>query len=411
MKIAIVVWDLTVSGGTQRQALELARQLAKQHEVDIWCYCYDSSKCYPELTQGLVIKKLASTPPRPPEGSQNKIAAVLAEGYSSFHRDDKRACRLAEAVDGGYDVVNFHDLHMEKVANRYKQRFPSAKAIWMCNDVPILKTREHYRNYPLKPKSLLGALSAWALHALFWAEERRVQGLIKAFDRTVVLDNRNRALLNTHMKHQSIVIRSGLDTSSFQPKFEKTNKTFTVMAAGIFFRWRRFEDAIDGVSLLAKEGLKVQLNIAGSAQFDPEYGQMLTDRVKALGLEKQVLFLGRLSEADLREHYRNSDVFVFPNHNQTWGLAVFEAIASGTPVIVSKTAGAHEVLEEGKTALLIEPLKPEKLAATVKTLLVDPELRQRLALAAYEFVKHNISWSKYSENMLKVFQGAAKEDA
>ncbi|MDZ4260263.1 MAG: hypothetical protein U1A25_01235, partial [Candidatus Sungbacteria bacterium] len=70
--------------------------------------------------------------------------------------------------------------------------------------------------------------------------------------------------------------------------------------------------------------------------------------------------------------------------------------ASGCPVIVSKTAGASEVLTDGENALLVPPK--------------NPDLYEQLSRKGRLFVEQNISWRKYTEYMLKVFEEVIKRN-
>jgi len=97
-------------------------------------------------------------------------------------------------------------------------------------------------------------------------------------------------------------------------------------------------------------------------------------------------------------------VFVFPNHLQSWGLAVFEAMASGLPVVVSKSAGASEVLTDGENALLVNPKNPGEIAKAIQSLIDNPDLYRTLSKNGRDFVEQNISWVKYTDQMEDVFK-------
>ena len=95
---------------------------------------------------------------------------------------------------------------------------------------------------------------------------------------------------------------------------------------------------------------------------------------------------------------------------QTWGLAVFEAMACGLPTIVSNTTGASEVLEHGKNVLLVSPKSPEKIAGKIRRLIDNPFLYKDISKNSIDFVKNSISWQKYTEEMFDVFKSLIKND-
>lgn len=150
------------------------------------------------------------------------------------------------------------------------------------------------------------------------------------------------------------------------------------------------------------------MNIVGDYQSDKSYYQKLAKFVKDCSLGDAVNFLGKVSDGELRHQYETNDIFVFPNHMQTWGLVVFEAMASGLPVIVSKTTGAAEVLENGETAILVNAKSPDEIADAIRQLVDDANFYSKFSQNGRKFVEENISWSKYTQGMLAAFEAAQK---
>jgi glycosyltransferase involved in cell wall biosynthesis len=93
---------------------------------------------------------------------------------------------------------------------------------------------------------------------------------------------------------------------------------------------------------------------------------------------------------------------------QSWGLVVFEAMAMGLPVIVSETAGASEVLTDHENSIIVKPKDPKGIASAVQELIQKPELYKKLSREGRKFVEKNISWPRYTEDMLKIFQSKLK---
>jgi glycosyltransferase involved in cell wall biosynthesis len=101
--------------------------------------------------------------------------------------------------------------------------------------------------------------------------------------------------------------------------------------------------------------------------------------------------------------YQEADIFVFPAHNQTWGLVVFEAMASGLPVVVSNTTGASEVLTHMKNALIFNSKNYNEMADMIEMLISDLRLYENIRLNGSKFVKENISWYKYGLKVEEIF--------
>jgi len=98
--------------------------------------------------------------------------------------------------------------------------------------------------------------------------------------------------------------------------------------------------------------------------------------LRALGLEGRVRFLGYVPEADLPALYSAAAVFAFPSRYEGFGLPPLEAMACGTPVVVSDVAALPEVV--GEAGLRVPPDDPAAWAAALAAVLSDPSLRARL---------------------------------
>jgi len=147
----------------------------------------------------------------------------------------------------------------------------------------------------------------------------------------------------------------------------------------------------------------MRLRIAGSEDLDPGYARTIRSLVRRLRLEDSVEFMGVIGEEELVHCLQGVDAFVFPNSPQTWGLAVFEAMACGTPVIVSNGCGAAEVLTDGMNALIVPPCRPDLIADNLVRLAEDEDLYRSLSVNGRHFVAENISWDKYADVMVSHF--------
>lgn len=98
----------------------------------------------------------------------------------------------------------------------------------------------------------------------------------------------------------------------------------------------------------------------------------------------RVVFAGRVPADDLPAYYRMASVGVLVSSSrlEAFGIAALECMASGTPVIVSAMPGVEEVIEEGVTGLLAEPLHAEDLGAKIERLALDDKLGRQMGEAA-----------------------------
>ena len=130
------------------------------------------------------------------------------------------------------------------------------------------------------------------------------------------------------------------------------------------------------------------------------------DAVKQRNLEDQVLFPGYLPPEELPYWYSAASVFVYPSLYEGFGLPPLEAMACGTPVIVSSASSLPEVV--GQAGRLVDPYDAEQLAATLEELLQSKERRDHLA-AAGQRQAASFTWTRAADQMARIFREAASQ--
>jgi glycosyltransferase involved in cell wall biosynthesis len=113
----------------------------------------------------------------------------------------------------------------------------------------------------------------------------------------------------------------------------------------------------------------------------------------SLGVGARTDFVGLRD--DVQTFLQQADVFVHPAvWAEAFGWTIAEAMATGCPVVASRTGGIPELIEDEETGLLVEPGNPDVIASALRRLLASPELRRRLAVAARERVEERFSLAK-----------------
>ena len=98
------------------------------------------------------------------------------------------------------------------------------------------------------------------------------------------------------------------------------------------------------------------------------------------------------------------DVFVSASHTESFGLAILEAAAAERAIVAAETAGAKELIENGKSGILTEIANPEKLSAAICKLLIDKNLRKTLGENAQIRANENFSLEKMIDQTEKVYK-------
>ena len=128
------------------------------------------------------------------------------------------------------------------------------------------------------------------------------------------------------------------------------------------------------VQAFAQVADRATLVIAGGQGWGYE---AVHETVRRLGLESRVIFTGFVDDADLPALYRMATVFVYPALYEGFGLPVLEAMACGVPVVTSRVSALPEV-SGPDAALLVDPHDVDGIAAALRRLLDEADLRQTL---------------------------------
>jgi glycosyltransferase involved in cell wall biosynthesis len=119
--------------------------------------------------------------------------------------------------------------------------------------------------------------------------------------------------------------------------------------------------------------------------------QQLVRAASDLGLSSRVKFSGPLYDENKWAAYRDADVFVLPSQNENFGNTAAEAVAAGTPVVVTEQCGIAPLLKD--VAGLVVPHDASSIANALQRLLQDAELRARLVAGCAQ-VTARLGWEQ-----------------
>ena len=136
---------------------------------------------------------------------------------------------------------------------------------------------------------------------------------------------------------------------------------------------------IDAIGLLASEGKKFRVLIAGSGSQE----KALKDLVESHGLSSDIIFTGW--ENHPPNFYRRIDIFVNPTkRDETWGIVIAEAQAHSLPVISTDCTGPKMLIDDGVNGLLVPPDNPVAMAKAIERLTNAPKLAEKIARAGHK---------------------------
>ena len=256
----------------------------------------------------------------------------------------------------------FVKYYNEQILNKFSLKF--ILGIWSdikSADVIYIQYLFHYTvfisllvSFLLKKKVILcprGCFNQVSFDYKYkWIKRFWIQFLIKPFAKNVIwhacsyLETKD---IKSFFKEARVVeINDGIDFNEFQnsEKFSKTelfNKFSEVKSSfvsDLFFsmgrlhKIKRFDVIIDSFYLYLKDNPNAKLIIAGNNDGDQDY---LVVKINELGLTDYVLLIGQIGLKDKCILLSNASVFLLASDFESFGIVVIEALASGTPVIVS----------------------------------------------------------------------------
>ncbi len=127
----------------------------------------------------------------------------------------------------------------------------------------------------------------------------------------------------------------------------------------------------------------------------------VSDDVRQYASNQKLNFLGRVPRLDIKQEYAQADIFVLPSLAEGSASVVYEALASGLPVITTKSSGS--VVRHNMDGFIIPERDPESIADRIVELVENRDLRDRMAISAKARAK-DYTWDKYSERLLAAFQ-------
>ncbi len=136
-------------------------------------------------------------------------------------------------------------------------------------------------------------------------------------------------------------------------------------------------ETIEALEIVRHEGLSVVLNVLG----DGEARAAAIALADTLSVTRLINFHGHVSEEQVIEYYRNSDVLVFPTyHHEGFPMVIFNALAFGLPIVTTRIRAAADYLHEGENCLFCEERNSGSVAGRITELANNVDLCRRMSV-------------------------------
>jgi glycosyltransferase involved in cell wall biosynthesis len=135
----------------------------------------------------------------------------------------------------------------------------------------------------------------------------------------------------------------------------------------------------------------------------------LSNLIGSMGLAHEVFFTGFVNDETLMNLQRCADVCVVPSLFEPFGIVALEAMAAGSPVVVSDTGGLSEVVEHNVTGVKVYLDNPDSLAWGITRILFDENYANRLRRNAHDRLQEKYSWDTISLQTKAVYERVLKD--
>lgn len=223
-------------------------------------------------------------------------------------------------------------------------------------------------------------------------------------------------LVKAGVAKEKIIVRYlGIDTERFTPdassKEEWTSKfnlpPGQIIASTVSYL-RPFKNPdilVEAFRELKTRNVPVRLFVAGGGEMLPD----LKELSQKLDVEDYIHWLGNVS--DPKSLLQASDMFLLVSTGEAFGLVLAEAMACGVPIVGTRSGSLPEVVEEGKTGLLVPARNFEELATAIQALSTDTTLRRSMAAQALERVKNHFTVQDAVTKTINIYERLRVEES
>ena len=208
--------------------------------------------------------------------------------------------------------------------------------------------------------------------------EARFVVTVSDFNRRHLLE-----LVNQKCHEKIVRLYNGIDLERFKPNASRKEQQNLILAVGRLQEKKGFRDLITACRLLTESGHEFRCEIVGDG---PEE-ELLRQYIRKLRVEDRVELVGPKPQEKVIESFGQATVFVLPcviaanGDRDALPTALLEAMAAGLPVVSTRLVGIPEIVEHGKTGLLVPPGDPDALGRAVLEILGEPKLQRSLGEA------------------------------
>lgn len=211
------------------------------------------------------------------------------------------------------------------------------------------------------------------------------------------------------LNNRTIVIPHGLDLSefddlpaegAFKQKYPAVKDKRYILFLGRINVKKGLDIIVKAFRELARIYEDLYLVVVGP---DSEgYGEEVKMWLKESSLLDRAVFTGMLRGKEVLEAFVDAEAFILPSYSENFGMAVVEAMACGTPAIISDKVGIYREVEQNNGGIVVET-NPQSLFEGIKRLLDNRELRREISKNGKRLVRQYYDINKVTDTMIKAY--------
>ncbi|MBN2121425.1 MAG: glycosyltransferase family 4 protein [Candidatus Omnitrophica bacterium] len=294
-----------------------------------------------------------------------------------------------------FDLINIHNFPANWVAGNLGK-----PVVWMCNEIP------DFYNNP-NPSALVRLARALGIQI----DKYMVN---KSVDIVCVADRLNADAVFNRYNRKSFIVPYGIDApfnfeilqsqrEDLYRRYGLSAQDFIVLQVGVVCPTKNQEESVKALLRLKGYMPEIKLLLAGNDK-NP-YADSLKKFIKELGLEDRVIFTGLVSQREVWQLYSICNLCVFPVKLQGGYLSVFEALCFGVPVIAYPTMGASTLVQDESLGIV-----SRDLVSSIKDIRENYSSYKEKSRKAGLWVRENLTWPKFTQNMLEIFKKVCGQD-
>jgi len=244
---------------------------------------------------------------------------------------------------------------------------------------------------------------------------------INRCDKIITISHFTKISIEKRLQNRkTFILPTPVDTDFFKPSscgHKRSSNRKILLTVGRLSareRYKGHDTVLECLPVIKeKVGKPIEYWIAGGG----DDMQRLAEKVERLGLEKNVIFWGRVSERKLLELYQFCDLFIMPSklkerNDGSWagegfGIVFIEASACGKPVIAPQVGGSVDAVIDGVTGFSVDPFDHGQIVNAVLAILKDEYLAEEMGKRGREFVLENYSLEIFREKVKYLIENMA----